>query len=348
MFGLALVLCTGKCARTGHGCVRSARASSRSACNPGRQDFADRTGSKPAGGDRIWVHPNLPDEQSVRYVLVAAFLRGVTNPPPESWFTKAETWNKQVREEGIVLTVPKDAQQLLLFLAPETGGDFATLRSAVLGKPGAFVRASQDLNRASLARLRLDGYLNAIRETSDNDPAVLHDRSVLLARSLNIKLDEQCFDKPSEQQAPCLMQNTDQLVMEDGHSQSMVSTLTSGAGSDLIGQLSTTRSRAAAPTAPTSALSWTWLACWRASAPPDTSTFRPWLYPAQSRLNLKLNNPPSFKKPMSVLVFSLPRSSRTCSLRCAPRIHQARSVYSNPRWCCQSRVSVGLRDRPRP
>ena len=87
-------------------------------------------------GDRIWVHPNLPDEQSVRYVLVAAFLRGATNPPPESWFTKAETWNKQVREEGIVLTVPKDAQQLLLFLAPETGGDFATLRSAVVGKPG--------------------------------------------------------------------------------------------------------------------------------------------------------------------------------------------------------------------
>ena len=54
-------------------------------------------------GDRIWVHPNLPDEQSVRYVLVAAFLRGATNPPPESWFTKAETWNKQVRKEGIVL-----------------------------------------------------------------------------------------------------------------------------------------------------------------------------------------------------------------------------------------------------
>ena len=192
-------------------------------------------------GDRVWVHPNLPEQQSVRYILVAAFLRGVTNPPPPTWFTKVETWSRQVREEGIVLTVPKDAQQLLLFLAPETMGDFTALRSAVVGKPGAFVRASQDLNRASLARSRLDGYLNAIRETSDNDPAVLHDRSVLLARSLNIKLDEQCFDKPTEQQAPCLIQNTDQLVMDDGHSQSMVSSLTSGAGSDLLGQLSTAR-----------------------------------------------------------------------------------------------------------
>jgi hypothetical protein len=257
-------------------------------------------------GDRIWVHPNLPDEQSVRYVLVAAFLRGATNPPPESWFTKAETWTKQVREEGIVLTVPKDAQQLLLFLAPETGGDFGTLRSAVVGKPGAFVRASQDLNRASLARARLDGYLNAIKETSDSDPAVLHDRSVLLARSLNIKLDEQCFDKPSEQQAPCLVQNTDQLVMEDGHSQSMISTLTSGAGSDLIGQLSTARIAGGGAYSPYVG-AFVDLARLLEGFRTARYQYIPALaLPRQSELNLKLNNPPSFKKPMSVLVFSLP------------------------------------------
>src|SRR4030095_9470278 len=51
-------------------------------------------------GDRIWVHPDLPEDQSARYLLVAAFLRGPTNPPPDAWFTKAETWNKKVREEG--------------------------------------------------------------------------------------------------------------------------------------------------------------------------------------------------------------------------------------------------------
>ncbi len=38
-------------------------------------------------GDRIWMHPDLPPEQSVHYLLVAAFLRGATNPPPENWFT---------------------------------------------------------------------------------------------------------------------------------------------------------------------------------------------------------------------------------------------------------------------
>ncbi len=38
--------------------------------------------------------------------------------------------------EGIVITVPADAQQAVLFLAPETGGDFSSLRSAVRSKPG--------------------------------------------------------------------------------------------------------------------------------------------------------------------------------------------------------------------
>src|SRR5450631_200881 len=176
-------------------------------------------------GDRLWIHPQLPESQSAHYVMIVAFLRGSTNPPPESWFTKVETWNKHTREEGVVITVPTGAQQALIFLAPQTGGDFGTLRSAVQGKPGAFVRASQDLNQASLDRSRLDKYLNAVREMTNSDFAVLHDRSVLLARSLNIKLDNDCFYKPRQQQESCLTQNTDQLVLDDGHSQSMVAAL---------------------------------------------------------------------------------------------------------------------------
>jgi hypothetical protein len=34
-------------------------------------------------GDRLWIHPVLPEDQSVRYLLVVAFLRGTTNPPPK-------------------------------------------------------------------------------------------------------------------------------------------------------------------------------------------------------------------------------------------------------------------------
>jgi len=33
--------------------------------------------------DRLWLHPDLPEGQSVHYLLIAAFLRGSTNPPPE-------------------------------------------------------------------------------------------------------------------------------------------------------------------------------------------------------------------------------------------------------------------------
>src|SRR5206468_2367862 len=106
-------------------------------------------------GDRIWLHPTFPDTQSARYLLIATFLRGSTNPPPENWFTKIESWDRHVRVEGVLVTVPKGAEQMLLFLAPETGGDFDTLRTTVRGKPGAFVRAAQDLDRASLDRSRL-------------------------------------------------------------------------------------------------------------------------------------------------------------------------------------------------
>ena len=140
--------------------------------------------------------------------------------PPDKWFTKAETWTSLVRAEGMVVTVPDHAQQALFFLAPQTSGDFNTLRSAVQGKPGAFVRAAQDLNLASQSRMRVDKYLSAIGDASEKDPKALHERSALLARSLKIKVNEECFDKPSEQQAPCLMQSSDQMVMDDGHGQS--------------------------------------------------------------------------------------------------------------------------------
>ena len=48
-----------------------------------------------AAGDRIWIHPDLPEKEGARYILVVAFLRGSVNPPPDNWFIKAETWNKK-------------------------------------------------------------------------------------------------------------------------------------------------------------------------------------------------------------------------------------------------------------
>jgi len=257
-------------------------------------------------GDRLWIHPDMPDEQAVRFLMIPVFLRGSTNPPPDAWFTKTETWNKRVREEGIVITVPQGAQQALIFLAPETGGDFSTLRAAVRGKPGAFVRASQDLNQASLDRTRLDKYLGAVREMTNSDATALHDRSVLLARSLNIKLDNDCFNKPRQQQESCLTQNTDQLVLDDGHSQSMVSALTSGSGPDLIGQLSTTRLAGGGVYSPYVGAVVDLAKMMESFHTPEYRYIPALALPHLDELNLKLNNPPSFRKPMSVMVLSLP------------------------------------------
>src|SRR6202162_2263689 len=257
-------------------------------------------------GDRLWIHPDMPDEESVRFLMISVFLRGSTNPPPEAWFTRTETWNKHVREEGIVITVPQGAQQALIFLAPQTGGDYGTFRAAVRGKPGAFVRASQDLNQSSLDRSRLHKYLSAVREMSNSDAASLHDHSVLLARSLNIKLDNDCFNKPRQQQESCLTQNTDQLVLDDGHSQSMVAALTSGSGPDLVGQLSTTRIAGGGAYSPYVGVVVDLAKMMESFHTPEYRYIPALALPHLDELNLKLNNPPSFRKPMSVMVVSLP------------------------------------------
>jgi hypothetical protein len=279
-------------------------------------------------GDRLWIHPDFPQDQSARYLLVVAFLRGSTNPPPESWFTRAETWKKQVREEGIVITVPQDAQQALLFLAPETGGDFSTLRSVVRDKPGVFVRASQDLNQASLDRTRLEKYLSDVREISDVDPKALHERSILLARTLGIRLDQQCFERPLEQQANCLTQNTGNLVLDDGHSQSMVAALASGPNSDLIGAVTAT------PLAGGgfySAYVGAVVDLARVLGNIHNASYQyipALVLPQKEQMNLKLNNPPSFRKPMSVIVVGLPAVE-------APQLPPLRTADAKQVYCLQ-------------
>ena len=156
-------------------------------------------------GDRIWIKADLPPSQSTHYLMVTAFLSGSTNPPPPGWFFPCKTWTGKCAADGLTVTVPEGAQQVLVFLAPQTGGDFKTLVNTVQGRPGAFVRTSQDLNQAALDRSRLERYLAAIRALSDADPAKLAESAPLLARSLAIKVDEKCLDRVPALQAPCLI-----------------------------------------------------------------------------------------------------------------------------------------------
>jgi hypothetical protein len=168
------------------------------------------------------------------------------------------------------------------------------------------VRASQDLNQATLDRSRLDTYLTAIRKISQNDPDHLKTASPLLARSLTIKLDPDCLDKMPELQAPCLMQGRDSLVLNDGHSTSIVQALTSGSAADLAFQLSATPQAGFGFSSPYIA-SVMDIARIMDSFHTAQYQYIPALASEQGdQMSLELNTPPSFHNPKSVLVAALP------------------------------------------
>jgi hypothetical protein len=257
-------------------------------------------------GDRIWLHPDLPPTQSVKYLLICVFLRGNTNPPPEEWFTRIETWQKDVREEGVFVTVPKEAQQAVLFLAPETGGDFSTLKSAVRGRPGIFVRASQDLAEAGFEQSRIEKYLADIRRVPPADAGQLQKHSDLLARTLALKPNEACFQQPVDTQFTCLTQTGSQDLLDDGHGQSIASALSNGPNSDLIAAASYT---AIAGGGLYSAYVGAIVDLVRVMANLHTAQYQyiPAIaFPQNDAMNLRLNTPPSFHNPKSVLVIGLP------------------------------------------
>jgi hypothetical protein len=71
-----------------------------------------------SAGDRLWIKADLPPTQSSHYLMVAAFLSGSTNPPPDAWFFPCKTWTGKCAREGLTVTVPEGAQQVLLFSVP--------------------------------------------------------------------------------------------------------------------------------------------------------------------------------------------------------------------------------------
>ena len=276
-------------------------------------------------GDELSIRADLPDDQSAHYLLVAAFLRGATNPPPKDWFFKAETWTRKGRD-GLRIRVPAGAEQALVFLAPQAGGGFGTLVGAVRGRPGAFVRASQDLDEASLDRSRIDAFLAAVRVDGSVDPERLKTVSPLLARSLALKLNADCFQRAPELQAACLMQGQDALVLSDGHSASIVEALTSGPAPDLAFQLSASPAGGFGYASPYVG------AVIDIARILDSFRVAQFQYipalgrPHGDRLSLLLNAPPSFHNPLSVLVAALPAVA-------PPQLPPLREVDPKDRFC---------------
>ena len=263
-----------------------------------------------AEGDKLWIKPEFSKNQAANYLMVAVFLRGSTNPPPEEWFFPCKTWTGECARQGLTVTVPKGAQQMLVFLAPENNGDMKAVMDAVRGRPGAFVRASQDLNQAALDRSRLDRYLKFVNSLNGADPDVLRSAAPLLARSLSIKVDEQCLEKTPQLQAACLTAGQDSLILADGHSMTVTQALTNGPAADLVMAAASTPEAGYGIYSP------------YISSVLDIvrifDSFRTAQYqyiPALAaqrgdKLALTLNAPPSFFSPKSVLVVAMPAIER--------------------------------------
>ena len=154
--------------------------------------------------------------------------------------------------------------------------------------------------------MRLDAYLAEVKVTSQTDPKLLKERAERAASVLGIKLEQQCFDKPTDQQAPCLAQHTDGMVMDDANASNRVSQLTSGNNADLMNQLSYSALGGAGLYSPyVGAI----VDTVRILASLHTAHFQyiPALaLPTEDTLNLRLNVPPSFRDPKSVVVVALP------------------------------------------
>ena len=252
-------------------------------------------------GDHLWLHADLPETQSVKYLLVAVFLRGTTNPPPENWIVKIQTWDKKIKAEGAEVIVPPGAQQVLLLLAPETSGDISALRSAIRARPGVFVRATQDLDEAGFEQARIEKYLDEMRQVPPDDTKAIAEHSDLLARTLNLKPNPDCFKKPVDAQYACLTQSGSQSLLDDGHGQSIVNSLTSGASSDLITQM--------AGGGMYSAYVGSIVDVVRIMSNLHTAhySYIPAIaFPQNEALNLRLNTPPSFENPKSVIAIGMP------------------------------------------
>ena len=265
-------------------------------------------------GDRLWLHPDLPETQSVHYLMVLAFLRGTTNPPPDNWFIRIPTWDKKIRAEGVEVTVPDEAQQAVLFLAPVTVGDFTTLRSAVQGRPGIFVRASQDLAAAGFEQARIEKYIASMRQLSpaeSADPKQLQEHSNLLAATLALKPNGDCVKVPPDQQLTCFTQSGGQTLLDDGHGQSIIDALTGGTSAGLIGTVSATK---LAGGGVYSAYVGSIVDLVHIMGSLHTAQYQyiPAIaFPQQESMNLRLNTPPSFHNPKSVIVIGLPSIQQT-------------------------------------
>ncbi|MBD8677998.1 hypothetical protein [Sphingomonas sp. CFBP 13720] len=255
------------------------------------------------GGDRLRATARFPADQSARYRLVIAFLRGATNPPPRDWFYEVRAWHP--KKNLLDVTVPQGAEQAMLFLAPEAGGGFAAVLGAVRGRPGIFVRAAQDLHQASLDRARLDAFVAAIGRIGDTAPERLVTAAPILANALRIKLNAECLTRQRALQSACLTQSRDALVLQAQRGTTLTETLT-GTPVDLAYRVAATPEGGAGYYSPYIGLARDVARLFGAFRSAQYQYLPALTLNDGADIRLQLNAAPSFQNPRSVLVAPLP------------------------------------------
>ncbi|MBB5985877.1 hypothetical protein [Sphingobium lignivorans] len=254
-------------------------------------------------GDKLTLRANLPEDQSARYLLIVGFLRGATNPPPKDWFVEAETWKP--KKSTLSVEIPEGAEQAIAFLAPETGGGRNAVISGVRGKPGVFLRATQDLYQASLDRARLETFIAGIAALDEAAPERLGQVSPVLANSLGIKLDAECLKHPRAQQAACLTQNRERMVLQINRGATLTETLT-GAPADVAYRIAATREAGAGYYSPYIGLARDLAKLFGAFRTAQYQYLPALAIGRGDETRLQLNEAPSFQNPRSVLVVPMP------------------------------------------
>ena len=169
-----------------------------------------------------------------------------------------------------------------------------------------FIRADAGLNEASFEQQRIQHYLAAMKKVDSQDPKVIADRSAKLAATLALKPNPDCFKQPVAQQVTCLTQGSVPILLNDGHEMSVTEALSSGTVQDLANNASYTQ---AGGLGLYSAYVGVIVDVVHLINLMKTAQYQyiPALsLPEGSTLNLKLNAPPSFLNPKSVIVIALP------------------------------------------
>ncbi|MEO7775068.1 MAG: hypothetical protein ABIT36_05960, partial [Steroidobacteraceae bacterium] len=191
-----------------------------------------------------------------------------------------------------------------------------------------FVRAAQQLNQASLDRTRLEIYLSDLRKLDSASQETVKDATPLLARSLAIKVNEKCLDRIAQLQVSCLMDGQDTLILSDGHSASMIEALTAGPATDVLITAAGTPQLNSGYYSPYIA---SVLDLARLLDPFKRANYQyvPALgFQRDERMSLRLNTPPSFQNPKSVLVAALPAIE-------TPRLPLLRAVDPRDIFCAR-------------